>query len=203
MDAPRIHKPINQETRLFWLIMAAALIPRMVAAFSYSVNHADELYQYLEPAHRMLFGYGTVTWEYRDGIRSWLPAWLFVAPMGLGHILSPTSNLTIYLPRLMMAFLSLVLVWSAWRLGRRQSLFDAVMAASIAALWAEFISFAPHTLTEQLATLAIIPALVLATEDKPRFKTMILVGFLLGLGAVFRPHYVPAIAVGLLMIMDY
>src|SRR5262249_20954686 len=34
----------------------------------------DEIYQSLEPAHRLVFGYGLVAWEFVQGARSWLLA---------------------------------------------------------------------------------------------------------------------------------
>lgn len=41
--------------------------------------HPDEVFQTLEPAHRLAFGVGVISWEWRDGIRSWVfPACLAV-----------------------------------------------------------------------------------------------------------------------------
>src|SRR5262250_3404042 len=31
----------------------------------------DEIYQSLEPAHRLVFGYGLIPWEFVQGARSW------------------------------------------------------------------------------------------------------------------------------------
>src|SRR5438128_658065 len=31
----------------------------------------DEIYQGLEPAHRLIFGYGIVAWEFQEGARNW------------------------------------------------------------------------------------------------------------------------------------
>ena len=36
------------------------------------VLHPDEIMQYLEPAHRLVFGNGVTYWEYFYGARSWL-----------------------------------------------------------------------------------------------------------------------------------
>ena len=32
----------------------------------------DEIYQSLEPAHRLVFGYGLQAWEFIDGARNWV-----------------------------------------------------------------------------------------------------------------------------------
>src|ERR1051325_4135581 len=37
-----------------------------------SLNWGDEIFQTLEPAHRLVYGYGLVTWEVQLGMRSWL-----------------------------------------------------------------------------------------------------------------------------------
>src|SRR5687767_8504114 len=37
----------------------------------------DEVYQSLEPAHRLVFGYGMVAWEFIEGARNWaLPGFI-------------------------------------------------------------------------------------------------------------------------------
>ena len=182
------------------LILLGALIARIIHAMGYSVHHPDEIYQYLEPAHRLLYGYGTITWEWRDGIRSWLPAVIFAVPMKLGEWIAPGTAAHIYAPRLMMALWSLALVWAAWRSARRHSPMHGLIAAAIAALWVEFIIYSAHPLTELMATFCIIPALVLASEDKVSRNKYIVVGFLLGLGVVFRPHYAPAVGIAVIMI---
>src|ERR1700722_17105526 len=42
----------------------------------------DEFWQSLEPAHRLVFGYGYLTWEWRkeSAIRSWLFPLIFALP---------------------------------------------------------------------------------------------------------------------------
>jgi phosphatidylinositol glycan class B len=34
------------------------------------IAHPDEIFQTQEPAHRLAYGYGVVSWEWRDGVRS-------------------------------------------------------------------------------------------------------------------------------------
>jgi hypothetical protein len=66
------------------LLLAAAV--RLPLAFWPNIVHVDELYQYLEPAWRLLGHQGVVTWEWRDGIRSW-----FCRPCSQGRSLSETG----------------------------------------------------------------------------------------------------------------
>src|ERR1051325_3783137 len=54
------------------LVMVAVglrLVPIIVEP---SLNWGDEIFQTLEPAHRLVYGYGLVTWEFQLGMRSWL-----------------------------------------------------------------------------------------------------------------------------------
>ena len=55
------------------LVLALAFAARAVVALSGDfVLHPDEIMQYLEPAHRLVFGSGITYWEYFYGARSWL-----------------------------------------------------------------------------------------------------------------------------------
>ena len=65
----------------FWGIFAVAVALRVLWFNSYSAHHPDELIQYLEQAHRIVFGYGVVPWEFREFIRSWLIPLMLVPPM--------------------------------------------------------------------------------------------------------------------------
>ena len=47
------------------------------------VLHPDEIYQYLEPAHRLVFGNGVIYWEYLYGARSWLVPGVVAAVLAL------------------------------------------------------------------------------------------------------------------------
>src|SRR5579864_4305542 len=55
---------------------AAAL--RLALAFAMpNIAHPDQIFQILEPAHRLVYGYGIVPWEFREGVRSWILPGLF------------------------------------------------------------------------------------------------------------------------------
>ena len=87
----------------FWGILAVAVALRILAFNSFSAHHPDELIQYLEQAHRIVFGYGVVPWEFREFIRSWLIPLMLVPPMQLGEWIEPGGRLYLLLPRLMFA----------------------------------------------------------------------------------------------------
>jgi phosphatidylinositol glycan class B len=65
----------------------------------------------------------------------------------------------------------------------------------VAAIWFEFVCFAPHTLSEPLATAVILPAALLLTHASRSQRHLALGGALLALAFVIRFQYAPAIAV--------
>src|SRR5207245_8790244 len=102
-------------------------------------------------------------------------------------------------PRLVAALVSLSIVASAWSFGARISRTHAIIAAFVAAIWFEFVSFAPHTLSEPLATAVILPAALLLTQAALSQRHLAIAGALLAIAFVFRFQYapaVPALAVG-------
>lgn len=181
-------------------IAAAALVLLAIALRAWaasvpSMAHPDEVFQYLEQAHRLLFGYGLVPWEYRYGMRSWLVPLALSPLMRSGEWLAPGGTLYLLLPRLGVAALSLLILPAAWSLGARLSRLHALAALAAAALWYEFVYFGAHVLTETIAVSLILPgaALLLPRPQAPRL--IVLSGLLLGLGAILRFHYAPALLV--------
>ncbi len=174
------------------LLLAVAI--RLPLAFWPNVDHPDEIFQYLEPAWRMLGHDGIVTWEWRDGIRSSFLPTLFMGPVILGDWLAPGGAGAFIVPRLLVALASLSIVISAWFFGARVSRMHAIIAALVAAVWFEVVYFAPHTLGEPLATALIVPAALLLTGG-PTQKRLVIGGGLLALAFVWRFQYAPAMSV--------
>src|SRR5437763_4404681 len=175
------------------LLLAAAI--RLPLAFWPNVLHPDEIFQYLEPAWRMLGHDGVVSWEWRYGMRGWLLPSLMAGPVGLGDWIAPGGGGAFVAPRVVAALVSLSIVASAWSFGARISQTHAVVAAFVAAVRFEFVSFAPHTLSEPLATAIILPAALLLTQSSLSSGSLAIGGALLALTFVLRFQYAPAIAV--------
>lgn len=195
--APALHRATGRRDRLaLAAILALALALRLVALAFPSIHHPDEIFQYLEPAHRLVFGYGVVPWEFKFGIRSWLLPLLLAGPMALGEAIAPGGSLYLLLPRLVAVLASLALPWSAWALGRRTSRTHGLVAAFVAAIWAEFVYFAPHTLSEQFAIAAVLPAaaLLFGSADPTR-RALAAAGALLALAGLVRFQFAPALLV--------
>jgi len=177
-----------------WLLLLGVAL-RLWAALTPGFHHPDAIYQYLEPAHRLLTGEGVVTWEWRDGIRSWLIPTLLAVPLGLGEALDPNGPLPMILPRLATGIASLGIIWAGWDIGRRHSPTTGILTGLVAATWFECVFFAAETLAEPLAVAAIIPAAALVTSPRRTRTRLVLAGALLGFAALARPHYGPAAAV--------
>ena len=153
----------------FWGLLALAVALRIAAFNPYAAHHADETIQYLEQAHRIVFGYGVVPWEFRYFIRSWLIPLLLVPPMALGEAINPGGTLYLILPRAMVMLTTRSPVDAAWFIGARQSSQPAIVAMAVMAVWVESVYFSVHILSESLATslflaAAATRALILALE---------------------------------------
>lgn len=178
-----------------WVLPAMLLIAFGLRAATLawpSIRHPDEIYQYLEAAHRHIFGYGIVPWEYRVGMRSWLLPLLLSGPMALGEMLAPGSMLYLTLPRLVMVAASTTIVGSAWMLGARISRTHAICAALISATWYEFIAVAAHPLGETTGLVTACGAAALAFGAEKSRRRMMAAGALLALTCVLRFQYGPA-----------
>jgi phosphatidylinositol glycan class B len=186
-SAARVHP-------LWWLLMLAALL-RLPLAFWPNAYAPDEIFQWLEPAWRVLGHDSIISWEWRHGIRGWALPTLLAAPMALGDWLAPGGAGGFVGPRLATAIASLSIVASAWLFGARISRLHAVVAAFVTGIWFELVFFAPHTLGEPLATAAILPAAWLLTELAPTRRQLAAAGMLLALAFVCRFQYAPAVAV--------
>jgi len=175
------------------LLLALAL--RLAALAIATPAHPDEVFQYLETAHRLVFGQGVVTWEWRAGMRGWLLPVLASGPMWLGSLLAPHSGLYLFLPKLVATVGSLVVVTVAWRLGERLSRFHAQVAGFVAATWYEFIYFAPHVMSETAGVMLILPAAwLLIDKERWTWLRLALAGALLAMAVTIRFQYAPAVA---------
>jgi GPI mannosyltransferase 3 len=172
--------------------MAIAL--RVWAASPIAQHHSDEFGQYLEQAHRLVFGYGLVPWEYRQEMRSWLLPMLLSVPMHIGAVIAPTTNLYLLLPKIAVALCSMPILWASYALGRTVSRAHGLAALFVAALWYEFVYFAAHILAEPLAVAAILPAIALLQREEAPRRHLLLAGFLLAVGTILRFHYGPVAA---------
>lgn len=79
-------------------IFGAVALFRLLNALSIiTFFQPDEFYQCLEPAHKLVYGYGYITWEWHEGLRSSLHPWLYaLAYKTLGALLPDHENWVVH-----------------------------------------------------------------------------------------------------------
>jgi phosphatidylinositol glycan class B len=104
----------------FWAGFVALHLAAVVICKSYYVP--DEYWQSLEVAHKMVFGYGELTWEWRKGIRSFLFPAPFAVMYKILQILGIDTPFTLqWLPRLFMVLQVLAQEFLIWKIGGKKA----------------------------------------------------------------------------------
>ena len=179
-----------------WHVLVLAFVARFAAGLaSDSALHPDEVMQYLEQAHRLVFGPGVVPWEYDFGTRSWAPTLLIAAVLEavkLVHLDSPQ----IYQPivKAVLCAASLTVPYCAYRLTRTLVSEDAAWLALVfTSFWYELVSYGHRSTVDAMAAYPAFAALALVVSD-PRRRTTLACGALLGLAFVLRFQLAPVLA---------
>jgi len=92
-------------------VAAAAILRVWLSWYDHSVFWPDEIHQSLEQAHRAVFGYGLVPWEFRDGARSWFFPGVIAALWEAAALVGVDSSMTlVMIARLFMVVSSVVAI---------------------------------------------------------------------------------------------
>lgn len=198
----------NPEKAKVWVwfprLMIAGFAVRLVVALTCDCHaYADEVMNYLEQAHRAVFGYGFIPWEYRFGVRSWLIPAIPALPLWLSKTAGLDSP-SFYVPFVYSfnALISMAIPAGMYFFTRRAVSESVARYALVFGLfWYEMIAFAPRTLTEPYATAAFFGALALMSRENG--KKIFIAGLLLGLTIPLRWQYAPvAGAAGLMWLIS-
>jgi hypothetical protein len=158
--------------------------------------HPDEIFQTLEPAHRLAYGYGVVTWEWLDGVRSWVfPAFL-AGVMRATDWAGPGSSGYLWGTTVVLSLISLSTIWFGYAWARRASGTQAaIIAAGACSIYFGLVYFAPKALNEVVATHLLLPGLYLGVyaEKIGEKKRLFLAGLLCGLAAMLRIQLLPSV----------
>jgi hypothetical protein len=190
---------------LHWMAAGALALRLVVALWSERISYPDELFQYLEPAHRLVYGYGFVTWEYRFGIRNWLlPGFLAVLLQGLRSVSIEEPSVYIPLLKCVFAVLSVAVVYASYAIGRNVFCeLTGRIAAIFAVVWYELLYSSTLPTPEVLGGYTFLVAIALWTGSPSKLRAVVL-GLLLGLSVALRFHYsVPAAALGVLILANW
>jgi len=181
------------------VVLLAALAVRLWIVFTHTyVIWPDETFQYLEPAHRLAFGSGVITWEFLDGIRSWLLPGVIAGVMRAVAAVDPDPAAYVLVLRLLCVAASLAVPFVGYALAaRRCGPMPAMLAGLLSALASETVYFAPVIMTEPLATDAALLAIFYgdgAREHPRAARRLVYAGILFGLAASLRYQYAPVLA---------
>jgi len=183
---------------MVWCLLAA-LGPRLVNALVLrNVYAPDEVFQYIEQAHRLVFHQGVVPWEFQVGLRSWLIPLALAGPMQVARWGSASALPGLLAIRVVCAVASLSVVWGSVRLGGIcRGTRGAWLAGMLAAWWPDLWLMAPHPMEEAFAAYALVPAVYLAVLHRraPAGRRVVVAGLLLGLAFALREQLAPAVAV--------
>ena len=181
---------------LYWTLAIAFLLRSSIALAGDFVLHPDEIMQYLESAHAVVFGSGITHWEFFFGGRSWLLPGLVASVMWLCKLVG-LGDPTHYIPAVKLLFcgISLLIPASLYFLGR--CLFGEStgrVALVLGTFWYELVGFAHKPMTEFLATGVLLAMAAIALRPPSPRRTGI-VGALAGLIVAVRFQYVFAAAI--------
>jgi phosphatidylinositol glycan class B len=182
---------------LVLLVLAAIglrLVPILVEP---SLNWWDEVFQVTEPAHRLVYGYGLVPWEFQLGMRSWLLPGIVTGLMELSRLVGDGPEY--YLPVIATSFAVLasapVVCCFLWA-RRWFGLAGAFAAAASVAVAPELVYLGARTLSETVAGhLLVIGCFLLEPgSGVTSRRRLFAAGILLGLVCLLRIHLAPAVA---------
>ena len=195
---------MTQGRRALAGLLAVAFVLRLVPVVLHpSLNWGDEVYQTTEQAHRLVYGYGLVPWEFQVGMRSWLLPGAIAGVMAVASAIAPGP--AVYLPAIAGALgvLALAPVVCAFLWCRRAlGVGPALLAALVAATAPELVYFGDRALAEVLAAHVLVLGMyaLLPGFTVRSVRRLALGGTLLGLVVALRLQMLPAVlVVGLLM----
>jgi GPI mannosyltransferase 3 len=163
----------------------------------------DEIFQSLEPAHRVVFGYGLVAWEFVQGARNWTFAGFVAALFEIARSFgSDDSRAYLWLTRLTFSAISVATAFGVYRLARSHgaATVAAACGAALFALAAPMVYFAPRAMSETASALPVVFGFSFASPAQASIRARVLGASLLGLSVLLRLQN-GIFCVGLLVIL--
>src|SRR5207248_10320775 len=131
------------------LSVGLRLIPVL---FLPSLNWDDEIFQATEPAHRLVFGYGIVAWEFQLGMRSWILPGTIAGLMQLSRLIGDGPAYYLPLIATALALLASAPVLCCFLWARRwYGPVPALAGGIVVAVAPELVYFGGRALTEVVA----------------------------------------------------
>ncbi len=175
-----------------WIVVAGFVLRVVCALSADNLHHPDEIFQQIEQAHRWVFGYGLVPWEFQFGTRSWLLPAVLAVPLQMTAWLG-VDHPNVYLPAIKIFFcaISVCVIPLVHVAGRRLASETAGRVAAITtALWYELVYFSFRPLPDVLAAYLLLGAFVVILAPASR-RQAALCGALLALAVALRIQLLP------------
>ena len=177
------------------VLVLAFVVRAVLALYTDSILHVDEIFQYLEQGHRLAFGNGVVPWEHFYGVRPLMLPWLIAGTLLLCDVLSLGQPFWyIGAVKLLFCAISLLIPAGMYFFARRHFGETTGRISLLAgAFWYELAGFAHKPLGELVATALLLAALAImirSTPDKP-WREIWLAVFLLVMVTALRIQYIP------------
>jgi len=183
------------------LLLAVAAVPRFYAAWvDQGIFWPDEIFQSVEEAHRLIFGYGITPWEYRAGARSWVFPGMVAVLLKAGSLVGLDSGRAlVLLVKTTMALLSLGALYMTMLLARSLA---GTRGALLAGLFGGFYPASLLLSSRCLSEVATVPVLLgsYLLARAPGRERQLLAGALAGLAICMR-YQNGVIACGVLAIV--
>lgn len=179
-------------------VAAAALFRWVHGGHEDGLYWPDEIYQSLEPAHRLVYGYGLVAWEFVSGARNWALPGIIAGVLVIARAFGaegPESYLVVV--RGFFIALAAATTWGVHRLARGMgaSLPAALAAACAFAAAGPLIYFGHRAMSEAASTLPVVLGFCFAAYpvrkqqgEGRRTLDVVLGASLLGIAVLLRLH---------------
>jgi 4-amino-4-deoxy-L-arabinose transferase-like glycosyltransferase len=179
-------------------ILTAGFLLRLISIIAVpNINQADEVFQTLEQAHRIVYGFGLVPWEFEVGARSFLMPGALAALMWASRLFDAGPIYYLLVVYAMLSLLSTACILVVFLWGERFfGSITALVCAGIVVFSTDLIYFGPRASPEVVSAHLVLVACYFAepgfrAQSKSRLS---LAGVLLGLGFALRIQLAPAIA---------
>ena len=187
--------PSERQWKYLLPVLALAFVVRAGIALSGDfVLHPDEIMQYLEPAHRLVFGNGVTYWEYFYGARSWLVPGLVAVVLklfdivGLGQPFWYVDGVKLLFCAISLLIPAGMYAFARWHFGET----SARVALLMGAFWYELVGFAHKPMTEFVASALLVSLLALCVRPAPdKLRVVLAVALVAVLVAAIRVQYAP------------
>lgn len=176
-------------------LLAAALIVGLglriwLAVSDDGIYWPDEIYQGLEPAHRLVFGYGMISWEYAEGARNLAFPGMVAGLLKALSLLSAAPQFYVRAVKCVFAVLGTIAALGTYRLARtagagRQA---AAAAGGACALAGPLIYFAPRAMSENAAAVLLVWGAAWLLDKDRRLAQRLAGSGLLSIAILCRLH---------------